>query len=295
MYPMHLGRSSRIEKLKCHPDNTLLITQEPSAIKIYGPHFLSQYGHVLSAQPATAIKHRNHILEVSPIRWFYGRPLEDDDHNYTHIDDLIDMPIPNKIRFISTVCSNKQMSKTLKARYDFTAFINQNMKLDFDWYGRGIRPINDKAEAMDSYKYHVAIENHIFSHYWTEKIADSFLAYCLPLYFGPHNISDYFSPESYVPIDIFNPDEALETIQKTVKDNLYEKRLSAIKDSRNRVLTDYNLMNVAARIVTERHQEKAAKSDFEIMGRHAFRKAHPLKALLDVAHRGSFRARFPSE
>lgn len=294
MYPENETRSSRTEKLRCHPDNTLLITQEPSAIKIYGPNFIGQYGHVLSAQPNTAIKHRNHILEVSPIRWFYGRPLEKDDHNYTRLDDLNDMPVPNKFRSISTVCSDKQMSKTLKARYEFTAFLNENLGKDFDWFGRGIRPINDKAEAMNDYKYHVAVENHIFPHYWTEKIADSFLAYCLPFYFGPKNISDYFSPESYIPIDIFSPADALETIQKTLKDNLFEKRFSAIQNARNKVLTDYNLMNVAARIVTERHQDKAPVSGFQIMGRHAFRKANPVKALQDVAHRGSYRMRFSS-
>jgi hypothetical protein len=32
---------------------------------------------------------------------------------------------------------------------------------DFNVFGRGIRPITDKAEAMDSFRYHVAIENHI--------------------------------------------------------------------------------------------------------------------------------------
>ncbi len=291
MYPQGSSRSTRIETLACHRDNTLLITQEPSAIKIYGPNFLSQYGHVLSAQPSDVVAHKNHILQVSPIRWFYGRPLEEQDHNYVTFDTLNDMPIPIKKGLISTVCSDKQMSKTLKARYDFTAFLNEKLGNQFDWFGRGIRPVNDKAEAMDGYQYHVAIENHIFPHYWTEKIADSFLAYCLPFYYGPDNISDYFEPESYVPIDIFDTERSLETIKKALADKLYETRLPAVKHARHKVLTDYNLMTIAARIVKERHEVKTPSKQAMIMGRHAFRKSHPVSALLDLAHKAKFKTK----
>ena len=289
MYPKDTDRSLRRETLACPRENTLLITQEPSAIKIYGPKFLAQYGHVLSAQPGRAIAHHNHILQVSPIRWFYGRPLDDNDHNYVTLDSLIQRPIPQKKRNISTVCSDKQMTKTLKARYDFTTLLNENLGENFDWFGRGIRPINDKSEAMDAYRYHVAIENHIFSHYWTEKIADSFLAYCLPFYYGPSNISDYFDPKSYVPIDIFKPEEALEIIEKTLKDDLYKTRFPAIQAAREKVLYDYNLMTVAARIATSRHQEKKKQARAKILGRHAFRNAHPILAMHDLAHRAKFR------
>ncbi len=289
MYPSGSVRSTRSEPLDCHRDNTLLITQEPSAIKIYGPKFLSQYGHVLSAQPSEIINHNNHILQVSPIRWFYGRPLNQDDHNYVTLDELRAMPIPDKNTVISTVCSDKQMSKTLKARYDLTAFLNNKLGDKFDWFGRGIRPVNDKAEAMNNYLYHLAIENHIFPHYWTEKIADSFLAYCLPFYYGPSNISDYFDPKSYVPIDIFKPEEALEIIEKTLKDDLYKTRFPAIQAAREKVLYDYNLMTVAARIATSRHQEKKKQARAKILGRHAFRNAHPILAMHDLAHRAKFR------
>ncbi len=293
MYPDGSSRSTRIEPLACSPENTLLITQEPSAIKIYGPDFLAQYGHVLSAQPSDAVQHKNHILQVSPIRWFYGRPLAEHDHNYVTLDHLSAMAIPNKNRNISTVCSDKQMSTTLKARYNFTAKADETLGEEFDWFGRGIRPINDKSEAMNDYRYHLAVENHIFPHYWTEKIADSFLAYCLPFYFGPDNISEYFPEESYIPVDIFAPDKSIDIMRKAVADQAYEARLPAIKKARQLVLKDYNLMNMAARIVSERHQEAADKTrnTASIMGRHAFRHRHPISALKDFAFRAKYRSK----
>jgi len=40
--------------------------------------------------------------------------------------------------------------------------------------------MNDKAAALDPYQYHIAIENHVFTHHMTEKLPDAFLGYTLP-------------------------------------------------------------------------------------------------------------------
>ena len=293
MYFEGTNRSTRVETLTCPKSNTLLITQEPSAIKIYGPQFLGQYGHVLSAQPPAVVGHPNHILEVAPVRWFYGRPLEKTNRVYTPLDNFIARAPIAKTKEVSTVCSDKQMTPTLKQRFDFTAMLDKELGDKFDWFGRGVRPINEKSEAMDKYRYHVAIENHIFPHYWTEKIADSFLAYCLPFYYGPDNISDYFPEGSYIPIDINKPKEAVEIIKKTLSENTYEKHLPKIIEARNLVLERYNLVNVVARIVNDRHTENVASQiGHKIMGRHAFRKHHPIAATRDVLHRAKCRMKY---
>jgi len=290
MYPENHGKSTRRESLACPRQHTLIITQEPETIKIYGPGFLSQYGHVLNAQPSNFVAHPNHILQVSPIRWFYGRPLDKTDHNYTTVDTMRSRGIPEKTSNISTVCSDKQMTKVLKQRYDFTAFLKDNLGDDFDWFGRGIRPVNDKSEAMDSYRYHIGIENHLSPHYWTDKISDSFLAYCLPFYYGPENITEYFDRDSFIPIDIYKPKAALEIVKKALKDRQFEARIEAIKAARELVLTDYNLVNIAARIVTERHDPTLKiRSSEEVLGRHAFRQKHPLLAAKDLAFRAKMR------
>ena len=41
---------NRRETLTCFKENTLLVTTEPSSIRIDGPHFLKQFGHVLTAK-----------------------------------------------------------------------------------------------------------------------------------------------------------------------------------------------------------------------------------------------------
>ncbi len=277
---------NRIEQLDCPRENTLLITTEPSSIRIDGPHFLKQFGHVLTAKNPKLVKHPNQIFQTPPLRWFYGRPMTEGDTHYVDVDHFKAQPPILKKHDLSTVCSNKRMSHTVHAqRYDCIMELKRRLGDALYLFGRGINPISNKAEAMDDFRYHIAIENHIEPHHWTEKIADCFLAYCLPFYYGPPNIADYFPQDAVIPIDIFDIDGAERIIRESIAQGLYEKRLPAIIEARERVLRDYNLVNVIAEIVSERHVQSSAVKKTEISGRHIFRKRHPLKASLDGLHR----------
>lgn len=284
-------KSTRIETLKCSRQNTLFITTEPTSIKIYGRHYLRQFGHVLSVQPRHIIDHPGHIFQTPPLRWYYGRPLHKADHTYVDMDTYKATSPYKKSHDISTVCSNKQMQPTFKQRYDFVEGLKQILGDDFAWFGRGVNPISDKSEAMDSFRYHIAIENHVEDHHWTEKIADCFLAYCLPFYYGPKNITDYFPEESIIPIDIFDVQGSAKIIRKAISENYYEKRLPSIIKAREKVLSDYNLMNTIAHIVHAKHQTDPHSNSGYIYGRHVFRKKHPVKAALDGFHRIRFKNR----
>ena len=44
--------------------------------------------------------------------------------------------------------------------------------------------------------------------YWTEKLADAYLGYALPVVSGPNNLAEWFPEESFVPIDIDDPARA---------------------------------------------------------------------------------------
>lgn len=280
-------KSYRTEPLSCARENTLLVTQEPSSIKIYGPQFLRQYGHVLSRQPRDIVDHPNQIYEAPPLRWFYGRPLSKDDTNYIDFDTFCATPPIPKTHDLSTVCSAKQMAATLhKQRYDFTMALKDRLGDDFDVFGRGIRPINDKSEAMNAFRYHIAIENHIEPGYWTEKIADCFLAYCVPLYYGPDDVSTLFPDGSYIPIDIFDVDGAEAIIRNEIKPGSYEARLPAVIEARRKILHEHNLMIYIAEKAKALYISSAQQNAGAVIrGRHAFRRAQPIKAASDVLHR----------
>lgn len=276
-----LPRDTPEEPLACPRENTLLLTGEPSSITRYGKRFLAQFGHVLTSQEPRMIHHPNLIRRQPGLFWFYGGS----DDRGTH--DALTAATPlAKTRALSCVCSTKAMRHTMHSQR--LAFVRRLMEHDLpelDVWGYGIRELINKADAIDPYKYHLAIENHSCDHHWTEKLADAYLGFSLPIYFGCTNLSDYFPPESYIWIDLSTPDKALATIQQTLADDPYQNRLPAIIEARRRVLEDYASFPQLARLIFERNRQGMAKHDF-ITGRRKFRKRHPFRAFADSLQNG---------
>ena len=169
-------------------------------------------------------------------------------------DDIKNNPPEVKSELISTVCSNKRRrGHTLhNARADFTDWLAKEMP-DLTRYGKGVRYLDDKAEALDSFRYHVAIENDSVPGYFTEKLQDPFLGLALPFYYGCPNAADYFPEESFIPIDIFDFEGSLKIIRQAIKSNEYEKRLPYIREARRRVLDEINIFALLSREIEKRH------------------------------------------
>jgi hypothetical protein len=259
----------------CPRAHTLLITTEPSTIKVYSRAYTRQFGLVLTSQEPWAIRHPGAIFSQPGLVFFYGG--SGDRGSY----DVMAGHIPaDKKSEISTVCSSKQQKHTLHhARYDFTRKLKQAIP-GLEVFGHGVKPVHDKADALDDYRYHVAIENHICAHHWTEKLSDAFLGACLPFYHGCPNYADYFPAESVVPIDIKDFPAALETIQRTIRDGEYSKRLPSILESRRLVLEEYGLFPLLTRLITTpRPEPRQNDRDPTIRSRHALRKQSSLATL----------------
>lgn len=279
------------ERLPSLKANSLLITAEPSVIKNYGRSFVNQFGWILSSQEPWAIKHPRVIQSQTGYVWFYGSS-----GGRGSYDVLSKQAPPLKSLPISTVCSNKQMRHTLHhARYQFTRDLKARLPL-LDVFGQGVRPIADKADALDPYQLHVAIENHVCRHHWTEKLSDPFLGYCLPLYHGCPNTLDYFPEESHIPINIDHLDEACERIKQALQDREYDKRLPAIQEARRRILNEFALFPLVARLIEERHQIRGDEpvACHDIYSRRSLRKKQPVAAVRDALDKTvqRFRHRF---
>jgi hypothetical protein len=273
-------RPMRVEKLACPRENTILFTTEPSGIKIYSRAFTRQFGHVVTSQEPFALRHPGRIWSQAGLAWFYGAGK---DHLMTAAE--IRDHEPEKTRALGTVCSTKRQGHTLhRLRYDFTQALAARLP-DVDVFGRGHRPIDDKAEAIDPYKYHLAIENHLAPHHITEKLSDAFLGLSLPFYFGAPNAADYFPPESFIAIDIRNEDEAIRRIAQAMADGEYEKRLPYIREARRRVLEEQNIFALIADVVAKKGTVKAAGEPGLLKSQRAARNDSPLLALGDFVFR----------
>ena len=274
------------EELSCPANQTLLVTTEPPSIKSYGIDFTHQFGTVLTSQPEWALPHCDRIFSQPALQWFYGWGQ----NALKGYDEIVANPV-EKAKTIATVCSNKKQRHTLhNKRYHFTQELMQRLP-ELDVFGHGVRAMNDKAESLDPYRYHIAIENYIGRHHWTEKLADAFLGMTLPFYFGCPNASDYFPEESFIPINIFDIEGSYEVIERAIRDNEWEKRLPYIEEARRRVLNEYNLFAVLSREIEARHGASNKESGRLLYSRRLLRKKNPFVAVRDFKEKTRVRIR----
>ncbi len=260
----------------CNKKNTILITMEPPNIKSYGRAYTKQFGWVLTSQPQWALPHAGRIYSQPALLWFYGIN--------SGIDyNTMQSTIPNcKTKIISTVCSSKKQRHTLHyRRFYFTQELKSRLP-ELEIFGRGVKPIFDKSQALDDYKYHIAVENYIGAHHWTEKLADAFLGATLPFYAGCPNAADYFPAESFIPIDIHNPHKAAATIRKAIDNGEYEKRLPYILEARRLVLEKHNLFAVLSEEIQARHCSSAQPDAPQILNSRRVLRNKPAVAILDL-------------
>jgi hypothetical protein len=253
------------EHLACPRDNTILITSEPSSVTRYGKAFAAQFGKVITNQEARALPHPHAIRSQTGNIWFYEKSF----------DELVQTAPMPKTELISTVCSSKQQAHTMHARrYAFTQKLKKDLT-DLEIFGHGVRFIEKKLEALDPFKFHLVSENHIAPHVWTEKLADAFLAYSVPIYCGCTNVTDYFPAESIVQVNIDDYEGSLAAIRQVLTtEGEYERRLEAVKEARRRVMYEYNLPAMLNRIISEAGPSKSRVGE-AIYSRKVMRARNP--------------------
>lgn len=290
--PTERGRD--VEPLACPREHTLLITAEPSSVKVYGSHFTRQFGWVVTSQEPWALPHPRAIRCQPGLIWYYGATGHGDAviSERGRFDSIVRHLPLQKTRWLSTVCSNKRQRHTL--HYQRVRFV-QRLKAalpELDVFGHGWNYLPDKADALDSYRFHLAIENHRAPHHWTEKLADAFLGICLPFYYGCPNYADYFPEESVIPIDIFDFEGSLEIIRRAIRDREEEKRRAAVLESRRRYLERYWLFAQLARLIEERHPvaPMAPEKTGIIAGRRRVRRSSLTATASELLRKGLTRA-----
>lgn len=218
------------EPLACPWEHTILATCEPTSIKPYSTAYTHQFAHLLTNRPFSSERHPGYFLGRGYYNWLTERSPQE---NVAHV-------FPPKTDGVSVVCSDKRMTHTKHgARYRLVRAFAEAMP-ELVWYGHGVRECANKCAVLDPFKYHLAIENHIAPHHWSEKIADAFLCECLPFYAGAPDLADDLPRESFIPIPIDDPAEAVRIVKAAVAENAYAQRREAILEARRLILTKYN-------------------------------------------------------
>ena len=158
-------------------------------------------------------------------------------------DELTTMGIPDKTRPLSWIVGNSRELPGHLDRLDFLSLLQREQSIPADLFGRAVRPIDDKWDGLAPYQFSLAIENTVATDYWTEKLADCFLSWTIPIYHGCPNLADYFPADSFISIDVRKPDEALAAIRKVVAGGMpeWKRRLPALLEARHLVLYKYQI------------------------------------------------------
>jgi hypothetical protein len=202
-----------------------MIEQHEAFDRIYTNHIPSTDPKYIVSQPALA--------------WFVNRTF----------DELTTCPIPEKPHSLSWVVGNCRDLPGHIKRYAFLHEIQAAQELDIDLYGRAVRPIQDKWDGLAKYRYSIAAENTNCPDYWTEKVADCFLTWTVPFYYGCENLEKYFPTDSFIRIDINRPQEAIEKIQRTLREDDWTRRLPALQEARRRVLYEYQIFPLLTKLI----------------------------------------------
>lgn len=239
------------EACKVAPENTLFITGEPDSVYHYSQGFVKQFGKVLSCQKG--LKHKNLVPSQPAQPWHIGKQTIRDRETgkesqesveYTQNYDSLKVSAPEKTKLMSIITSNKAFTKGHRERIAFVMKLKEHYGDKLDLFGWGFNDFENKWDVIAPYKYHIAIENCSTPHYWTEKLADSYLGNAFPFYIGCQNVGDYFSKDAYRMLDIHDAEGAIKIIDQAISEDLANKNAQAVEEAKQLVLDKYNLFNL---------------------------------------------------
>lgn len=268
------------ETLACPRERTILATWEPVSVKPYSRGFTRQFAEYLSNRPEWAEEHPGYRLGRGYFPWCLGR-------TYGEIVGKREYP---KTGVLSAVCSNKSMRHTAH-RDRFRTLERLKAAIPgMVWYGIGFDRIADKYEALDGFKYHVAMENHIAPNHWSEKLPDAILCECLPFYAGDPLLGETLPPESFIRIPHDDPAEAERIVKAAIANGEWEKRLPAIREAKRLLLSKYNFWAQTLETIKAAERDGASEAVLPprpvvVRGHRDYRARHPVAAVDDAVRR----------
>ena len=256
----HVAAPTRV---RCSPDNIWALMQEPYVRDVFDwmVEGHGQYAHVFTHYPPKNNRPNKYVRCQPALPWHVNRSY----------DELKAQAVPAKQKDVSWITSNLTVFPGHKTRMDFLEYL-RSRNASIDVYGKGINFIVDKWDGLAPYRYSLAIENSSGPDYWTEKIADCFLSWTVPIYYGCANLEAYFPQESFIRIDITRPDEAWEIIVDALTYDNWEARVPALEEARNLVLDRYQFFPHMQSLV-ERYHKNTPSEDILLQ---PYRDRHPV-------------------
>ena len=209
------------------------------------------------------IKEFSYLLKNSYLftKWVY--PNQVNGGVSVSYDQLKEMIPPQKDELMICIQSNKRILNGHVLRLKFIEEYCRRLPQDIDIAGgisqekaftdlkKPIELIDDnKFMANLNYKYCLAFDNGQYKNYFGTQFTDALLSWCIPVYWGAPNISEFFPEDSYISFDVKNMDE-VNRISNIINDpEDYKRRLPALKEARQLILDKYNIWDTMNEAIT---------------------------------------------
>lgn len=240
---------------------TLLVTGEPPSVRRYRSAFTSQFGAIRTSHPS--VEHPRVVRAHEAQPWHFGMHPCRSHPRVLDYDALVSMLPPGKPKLLSVISSNKAITEDHRQRLRFLEHLKSAFGDQIDVFGRGIRDVPDKADAIWNYRYHIVLENDHSPFYMSEKLPDSFLGWSFPFYSGGPYADGAFPAESFARIDMYDPLRSIATIRAKMERDSYAMDLDRIARARRIVLDELNLFAVLGKAyeTLELRRTNSAKSN----------------------------------
>jgi hypothetical protein len=236
------------------PERRILVITEPPAIVSYMPGYTKKFGIVLSPFKPFLGNTRHWIEGLACLNWHYG--FVEGKSLFTGLENFIELKPMPKPRLLSVICSDKTITKAQIQRIKFVEYLQKRLGGHIDIFGNGRNPIQDKAEAIAPYRYHLVLENNYLRNFCTEKLTDSYIGWSFPIYVGAPNILERLpAPEGILPLTPENFTAAADKIEALLRRDPYENLLPALAANRQYLLEETNVFTRVARIIERTGEE----------------------------------------
>lgn len=178
--------------------------------------------------------HQRHLLELGePFRpllfgtnWIGAR----DAHRTAEVMDSS----PAKTGMVSFIGSLEHPDEgAYRLRREVAAYAMS--RKDIECYGKGIRPVAGKREAIGPFRFSIAMENAASDHYFSEKLNDCLLLETVPIYYGCPGIGDLLDERGMLR---FNSIEQLAAILDGLNESTYERMRPYVLANREKVVAN---------------------------------------------------------
>jgi len=247
-YCIFLNNNNTVDvQVECPPENIWMLVQEPYQrglndwVKERHQYFGKVFTHLPMANSS------KYIPSQTCLPWHIGR---------TYDELVLEKHPPNKDKLLSAIIGGSVFLPGHKLRQNFIKKVLDS-DLPLELFGKNIRPLEDKTQGLEQYFFSFAIENNSNPDMWTEKLADCFLSWTMPIYYGCTNLTKYFPPKSFIQIDINSPETTIKELKTKLTHEFWESAIDSIREARQLVLNKYQLFPFLVEQFEKHHQSGA--------------------------------------